>query len=126
MEWARRVQRCRRARLSPNAAGQKKGIPIVSPVTAVPRQRSLAPALGEPVRNSAGVTVARTTSGPVKTDSIHTIPSLPVGMGMSMTRVTAPVTGINGTNMGHAGGRGIGGPAKAISGINGSAFGHKF
>jgi hypothetical protein len=37
-----------------------------------------------------------------------------------------PVTGINGTNMGRAGVGGVGGPAKDRSGINGSAFHHKF
>jgi hypothetical protein len=119
--------RRRAARSSPIAAGQKKSPPIVSTVTVVPHQRSLLPALGEPVRNSTGATIARTTSGPAKTDSIHTVPGVPGGIGISKTHIIAmaPVTGINGTNMGHAGAGGVGGPKKDLSGINGSAFHHK-
>jgi hypothetical protein len=79
------------------------------------------------VRNSTGVTIARTTSGPAKTDSIHTVPGVLGGIGISKTHIIAmaPVTGINGTNMGHAGAGGVGGPKKDLSGINGSAFHHK-
>jgi hypothetical protein len=43
---------------------------------------------------------------------------------LTATGVTAPVTGINGTTLGHAGVNGIGGPAKERSAIGGSAF-HK-
>jgi hypothetical protein len=88
--------RRRAARSSPIAAGQKKSPPIVSTVTVVPHPRSLVPALGEPVRNSTGVTIARTTSGPAKTDSIHTVPGVPGGIGISKTHITAmaPVNGI--------------------------------
>jgi hypothetical protein len=118
--------RRRTARSSPIAAGQKSP-PIVSTVTVVPHPRSLVPALGEPVRNSTGVTIARTTPGPAKTDSNHTVPGAPGGIGISKTHITAmaPVTGINGTNIRHAGAGGVGGPKKDLSGINGSAFHHK-
>jgi hypothetical protein len=114
----------RAARSSPIAAGQKKSPPIVSTVTVVPHQRSLAPALGEPVRNSTGATIARTTSGPAKTDSIHTVSGVPGGIGISKTHITAmaPVTGINGTNMGHAGAGGVGGPSLLRCGLNPSVF----
>jgi hypothetical protein len=111
------------ARPSPIATGQNKSSSIVSPVTVVPHQRSPAPASVEPVRNSAGVAIPRATSGLGKTDSAHSVLGVPVGMVISKAHMTATaqVTGINGTNMGHGTG-GIGGPAKDISGINGSAF----
>jgi hypothetical protein len=77
------------ARSSPIAIGQKKSSPIVSPVTVVPHQRSPAPALVEPVRNSAGVAIPRTTSGLGKTDSAHSVLGAPVGMVISKAHVTA-------------------------------------
>jgi hypothetical protein len=111
----------RAARSSPTAAGQKKSPPTVSTITVVPHQRYPTPALGEPVRNSTGVLISR------KPDTIQAVPSAPGGIGMSKTHIIAmaPVTGINGTNMGRARASGVGGPKMNLSGINGSAFHHK-
>jgi hypothetical protein len=41
---------------------------------------------------------------------------------VTATGAVAPVTGINGTTMGHAGVGGIGGPAKDRSAIGGSTY----
>jgi hypothetical protein len=113
--------RHRAARSSPTFAGQKKSPPIVSTMTVAPHRRYPTAALGEPVRNSTGVLITR------KPDTIQPVPSAPGGIGISKTHIiaTAPVTGINGTNMGHARASGVGGPKMDLSGINGSAFHHK-
>jgi hypothetical protein len=91
------------------------------------------------LRNSAGVALPLSTGKP---DSMHTVPGVTGlaknSLGISVNEIRrptthltatssmAPVTGINGTTMGHAGVGGVGGPAKDRSGINGSAFHHKF
>jgi hypothetical protein len=97
----------------------------------------------ESVRNSTGVATPSST-GATRPDSFHTVPAMPVSPGLAKnslgivvneirhpethvtaTGMVAPITGINGTTMGHANGM-IGGPAKERSGINGSAFRPKF
>jgi hypothetical protein len=131
--------RRRATRSSLIAAGQKKKLQIVPPVAVKRHPASPAGASVEPLRNSAGVAL------PLKPDSIHTAPRMPVTTGLAKnsiglsvneiqrpethltaTGAVAPVTGINGTNMGRPGVGGVGGPAKDRSGINGSAFHHKF
>jgi hypothetical protein len=129
----------RATRSSLIAAGQRKKLQIVPPVAVKPHPASPAGASVEPLRNSAGVAL------PLKPDSIHTAPRMPATTGLAKNSVglsvneiqrpeahltatgaVAPVTGINGTNMGRAGVGGVGGPAKDRSGINGSAFHHQF
>jgi hypothetical protein len=141
--------RRRAARSSLVAAGQKKKLQVVPPVAVTPHQLSPARAPAEPLRNSAGIAFPVST-GVGKPDSIRTMPGGPVNtslaknsVGMSLgeiyrpeihrpethlaaTGMMAPVTGINGTTMGHAGAGGIGGPAKDRSAINGSALRPRF
>jgi hypothetical protein len=126
--------RGRATRSSPIAAGQTKKLQIAPPVAVKPHPASPAGASVEPLRNSTGVGLP-----------LHTAPRMPVTTGLAKnsiglsvneiqrpkTRITAtgalaPVIGINGTNIGRAGVGGVGGPAKNRSGINGSAFHHKF
>src|SRR5271168_2106487 len=125
----------RRATRSSLIAGQKKKLLVVPPV-AVTHQVFPASTPVEAPRNSAGVALPVTT-GVGKPDSIRTVPAVQVNtgpaknsVGMSLgetnrpqihqtaTGTMAPVTGINGTTMGHAGAGGIGGPAKDRSAIN--------
>jgi hypothetical protein len=129
----------RRATRSSLIAAGKKMLQIAPPVAVKPHRASPADASVEPLRNSAGVAL------PLKPDSIHTAPRMPVTTGLAKnsiglsvneiqrpethltaTGAVAPVTGINGTNMGRTGVGGVGGPAKDRSGINGSDFHHKF
>jgi hypothetical protein len=141
--------RRRATRSSLVAAGQKKKLQVVPPVAVTPRQLSPARTPAEPLRNSAGVAFPVST-GVGKPDSIRSIPGGPVNtdlaknsVGMSLgeihrpeihrpeihlaaTRMMVPVTGINGTTMGHAGARGVGGPAKDRSAINDSALRPRF
>jgi hypothetical protein len=126
--------RRRATRSSPIAAGQTKKLQIAPPVAVKPHPASPAGASVEPLRNSTGVGLP-----------LHTAPRMPVTTGLAKnsiglsvneiqrreTHITAsgalaPVIGINGTNNGRAGVGGVGGPAKNRSGINGSAFHHKF
>jgi hypothetical protein len=121
------------------AAGQKKKLP---PVAVTPHQLSSARIPAEPLRNSAGAAFPISTGIP---DSIRTIPGGPVSTGLARnsvgvspadihrpdihlaaTSMMPPVTGINGTTMGHAGAGGVGGPAKDRSAINGSALRPRF
>jgi hypothetical protein len=137
--------RRRATRPSLVATGQKKKLQVVPPVAVTPHQLSPVRTPAEPLRNSAGVAFPVST-GVGKPDSIRTMPGGPVNtglaknsVGMSLgeihrpeihrpethlaaTGMTAPVSGINGTTMGHAGAGGIGGPAKDRSAINGSAL----
>jgi hypothetical protein len=139
----------RATRSSLVAASQKKKLQIVPPVAVTPHQLSPARTPAEPSRNSAGIAFPVST-GVGKPDSIRTIPGGPVNtslaknsVGMSLgeiyrpeihrpethlaaTGMVAPVTGINGTTMGHAGAGGIGGPAKDRAAINGSALRPRF
>jgi hypothetical protein len=141
--------RRRATRSSLVAAGQKKKLQVVPPVAVTPRQLSPARTPAEPLRNSAGVAFPIST-GVGKPDSIRSIPGGPVdtdlaknSVGMSLgeihrpeihrpeihlaaTGMMVPVTGINGTTMGHAGAGGVGGPAKDRSAINGSALRPRF
>jgi hypothetical protein len=146
--------RRRETRSSLVAAGQKKKLQVVPPVAVTPHQLSAARTPAEPSRNSAGIAFPVST-GVGKPDSIRTMPGGPVNtslaknsVGMSLgeiyrpethrleihrpethlaaTGMMAPVTGINGTTMGHAGAGGIGGPAKDRSAINGSALRPRF
>jgi hypothetical protein len=141
--------RRRATRSSLVATGQKKKLQLVPPVAVTPHQLSPARTPAEPPRNSAGVAFPVST-GVGKPDSIRTIPGGPVdtglaknSVGMSLgeihrpeihrpethlaaTGMMAPVTGINGTTMGHAGAGGVGGPAKDRSAINGSALRPRF
>jgi hypothetical protein len=129
----------RAARSSLIPTSQRKRLQIVPPVPVTPHLRSPAGTSFEPLRNSAGLALPLSTGKP---DSMHTVPSVPGlaknSLGISVneirrpkthltaTSTMAPVTGINGTTMDHAGVGGVGGPAKDRSGINGSAFHHKF
>jgi hypothetical protein len=141
--------RRRATRSSLVAAGQKKKLQVDPPVAVTPHQLSPARVPAEPLRNSAGIAFPVST-GVGKPDSIRTMPGGPVNtslaknsVGMSLgeiyrpeihrpethlaaTGMMAPVTGINGTTMGHAGAGGIGGPAKDRSAINGSALRPRF
>ncbi len=141
--------RRRATRSSLVAAGQKKKLQAVPPVAVTPHQLSPARVPAEPLRNSAGIAFPVST-GVGKPDSIRTMPGVPANtglaknsVGMSLgeiyrpeihrpethlaaTGMMAPVTGINGTTMGHAGAGGIGGPAKDRSAINGSALRPRF
>jgi hypothetical protein len=133
-------RRATRSSLIPT--GQKKRLQIVTPVPVTPHLRSPAGTSFEPLRNSTGVALPLSTG---KANSVHAVPGVPVNTGLAKnslgisvneirrpkTHLTAtgsmaPVTGINGTTMGHASFGGVGGPAKDRSGINGSAFHHKF
>jgi hypothetical protein len=139
----------RATRSSLVAAGKKNKLQVVPPVAVTPHQLSLARAPTAPPRNSAGIALPVST-GVGKPDSIQTMPGGPVNtslaknsVGMSLgetyrpeihrpethlaaTGMAAPVTGINGTTMGHAGAGGVGGPAKDRSAINGSALRPRF
>jgi hypothetical protein len=136
--------RRRATRSSLVATGQTKKLQVVPPVAVTPHQLSPASTSAERQRNSAGVTLPASTSVG-KPDSIHTLPSVSVNTGLARNSVgtspgeihrpeihltatgaMAPVTGINGTTMGHIGAGGIGGPAKDRSVINGSALRHRF
>jgi hypothetical protein len=129
----------RRATISSLIPTGQKRHQIVTHVPITPHLRSLASISFEPLRNSTGVALPLSTG---KLDSMHTVPGVPVNTGLAKnslgisvneirrpkthltaTSSMAPVTGINGTTMGHSG---VGGPAKDRSGINGSAFHHKF
>jgi hypothetical protein len=132
--------RRRAARSSLISAAQGRKPQIVAPALVTPHPPSPAGATAEPVRNSAGMPMPAHTGGP-KADAASAVMHQPanagparnsLGLAMNEThrhdiRVTAttatpPVTGINGTTMGHAGIHGIGGPAKERSAIGGSAF----
>ena len=129
----------RRATISSLIPTGQKRHQIVTHVPITPHLRSLASISFEPLRNSTGVALPLSTG---KANSMHAVPGVPVNTGLAKnslgisvneirrpkthltaTSSMAPVTGINGTTMGHSG---VGGPAKDRSGINGSAFHHKF
>jgi hypothetical protein len=130
--------RRRAIRSSLIATGQKK-LQNLPTVALTPH---LAPGVAvEPPRNSTGVA---TPSGATRPDSLHMVPGMPAGAGLAKnslgitvneiphpqthvtaTGVVAPITGLNGTTMGHANSM-IGGPAKDRSGISGAAFRPKF
>jgi hypothetical protein len=111
---------------------------ILPPVVVPPHLPSFSAAPIERPRNSAGVALPVGT-GIAKPDSLRTVAGLPAGLagnslgistnethraGIHATTSSAmpPGTGINGTNVGHAGASGVGGPAKDRTGINGSAL----
>jgi hypothetical protein len=126
----------RRATRSSLIAAKKK-LPIIAPVAVAPHLPLPAGATVEPVRNSAGVTATAVK----KPDPIAAVPEVTAkpglaknNLGLSVNEIrrpevhvtatgaVAPVTGINGTTMGHAGVGGIGGPAKDRSAIGGSTY----
>jgi hypothetical protein len=127
----------RRATRSTLIAAKKK-LPIVPPVAVTAHPLSPTGAAAEPLRNSAGVNAVVAKPNPVHTGPVPVVPvnaglaknSLglsvndknPSAIHVTATGVPAPVTGINGTTMGHAGVSGIGGPAKDRSAIGGSSF----
>jgi hypothetical protein len=132
--------RRRATRSSLIAAGQKKKLQLVPPIAVTSHHAPPAGIPAETLRNSAGVALPVST-GVGKSDAIHSVPGVPVNtslaknsVGMSLGEIhrpeihltaagtMAPVTGINGTTMGHGGAGGVGGPAKDRTGINGSAF----
>jgi hypothetical protein len=136
--------RRRATRSSLIALSQNKKSRILPPVVMPPHLPSFSAAPIERLRNSAGVAIP-VGIGMAKPDSLHTVAGLPantgpagnsLGIGTNETHragihVTTsstmpPVTGINGTNLGHAGASGIGGPAKDRTGINGSALRARF
>jgi hypothetical protein len=130
----------RRATRSTLIAAKTK-LPIGLPVVVAPHPPSPPGAAGEPLKNSTGVNTVATKPNPVHTGPA---PVVPVNAGLAKNSVglsvsdkhpsaihvtatggTAPVTGINGTTMGHHPGiGGIGGPAKERSATSGSSF-HK-
>jgi hypothetical protein len=132
--------RRRATRSSLIALSQNKKSRILPPVVVPPHLPSFSAAPIERPRNSAGVELPVGT-GIAKPDSLHTVAGLPANTGLAgnslgistnethragihvtTSSTVLPVTGINGTNLGHAGASGIGGPAKNRTGINGSAL----
>jgi hypothetical protein len=130
----------RRRATRPSLVAAKKKLQIVPPVAVTSHPSVPAGATVEPVRNSAGVTVPAVK----KPDPIAAVPEVAAKPGLAKNSVglsvneihrpevhvtatgaVVPVTGINGTTMGHAGVGGIGGPAKDRSAIGGSTY-HKF
>jgi hypothetical protein len=136
----RRATRSSLIALSPNKKAR-----ILPPVVLPPRLPSFSAAPVERPRNSAGVALPVAT-GIAKPDSLHTVAGLPASTGLTgsnslgistnethragihvtTSSTMPPVTGINGTNLGHVGASGIGGPAKDRTGINGSALRPRF
>jgi hypothetical protein len=129
----------RRATRSTLIAAKKK-LAIVPTVVVAPHPPSPTGAAVEPAKNSTGNAVV-TKPNPVHTGPAPVVPvnaglaknSLglsvndkhPSAIHVTATNATAPVTGINGTTMGHHPGvGGIGGPAKERSATSGSSF-HK-
>jgi len=136
--------RRRATRSSLIALSQNKKSRILPPVVLPPHLPSVSAAPIEHLRNSAGVALPVGT-GIAKPDSLHTVAGLPANTGLAgnslgistnethragihvtTSSTMPPVTGINGTNLGHAGASGIGGPAKDRTGINGSALRPRF
>jgi hypothetical protein len=136
--------RRRATRSSLIALSQKKKPQILPPVVVPVHLPTFSAAPIERPRNSAGVALPVGT-GIAKPDSLHTAAGLPANTGLAsnslgistnethragihvMTSSPTPAfTGINGTNLGHAGASGIGGPAKVQTGINGSALRPRF
>jgi hypothetical protein len=135
--------RRRATRLSLIALSQNKKSRILAPAVVPPHLPSFSAAPIERLRNSTGVALPVST-GIAKPDSLHTVAGLPANTGLAgnslgvstnethrAVHVTTsstmpPVTGINGTTLGHAGASGIGGPAKDRTGINGSALRPRF
>jgi len=136
--------RRRASRSSLIALSQKKK-PQILPAVVVPiHLPTFSAAPIERPRNSTGVALSVGT-GMAKPDTLHTATGLPVntglasnslgigtnethrsGMHVTSTGTMPPVTGINGTTLGHAGASGVGGPAKDRTGINGSALRPRF
>jgi hypothetical protein len=136
--------RRRATRSSLIAVIQNKKARMLPPVVVPPHLPSFSAAPIERPRNSAGVALPVGT-GTAKPDSLHTVAGLPANTGLAANSLgistnethragihvttsstVTPVIGINGTNLGHAGANGIGGPAKDRTGINGSALRPRF
>jgi hypothetical protein len=123
----------------PRLTTPRKQPQIVAPTAATPHSASPASAKVEPMRNSAALPMSVHIDGP-KPGAAGAVPARPANTGLARNNLglnlsethfhegrvtattTAPVSGINGTTMGHAGAAGIGGPAKERSAIGGSAF----
>jgi hypothetical protein len=136
--------RRRATRSSLIALSQKKKPQILPPVVVPIHLPTFSAAPIERPRNSTGVALSAGT-GIAKPDSLHTVAGPPAntglasnslgistnethrsGMHVTSTGTMPPVTGINGTTLGHAGASGVGGPAKDRTGINGSALRPRF
>jgi hypothetical protein len=125
--------RRRAARSSLVSPAQKK-LPPVAPLAITFRPPSPAGTTSESARNSAAMPIPAHINAP-KLSAVGGEPantgSAKNSLGLStnathqheirITAVPFPVTGINGSTMGHAGVTGIGGPAKERSAIGGSA-----
>jgi hypothetical protein len=121
--------------------GAKTKLPIAPTVAVTPHPPSPTGAAAEPAKNSTGANAVVTKPNPVHTGPAPVVPvnaglaknsvglsvndKHPSAIHVTATGATAPVTGINGTTMGHHPGiGGIGGPAKERSATSGSSF-HK-
>jgi hypothetical protein len=131
----------RRRATRPSLIAAKKKLSIVPTVAVTPHPPSPAGAAVEPAKNSTGANAVVTKPNPVHTGPAPVVPvnaglaknsvglsvsdKHPSAIHVTATGATAPVTGINGTTMGHHPGiGGIGGPAKERSATSGSSF-HK-
>jgi hypothetical protein len=129
----------RAARSSVISAMPRKKPQIVAPVALAPHPTSPAGPTADPVRNAAGLPMSAHVNLP-KPGAVRAGANEPPNPGLARNSLglsvneahrheirvtattTAPVAGINGTTMGHAGTTGIGGPAKERSAIGGATF----
>jgi hypothetical protein len=127
----------RRAARSSLVSPTQKKPPPVAPLAVTLRPPSPAGATSESARNSGAMPIPAHINAP-KPSAVGAVTNEPANTGLARNslglstnaphhheiRITAapfPVTGINGSTMGHAGTTGIGGPTKERSAIGGSA-----